>query len=209
MNRTVSFIPGEVYHLYNRGIDKQLIFRTAADYQRFQRLLYIRNSNKIIDMDRVKHKSLSEIDRGDPLVNIATYTLMPNHFHILIAEIEKGGISKFMQRLGTSYTMYINKKYERTGSLMCRPFRSSWIDSDEYLRWIFSYIHLNPQEIIKRGDYDSFKDYPYSSYHDYYDTVRDEGLILHTGQAADLIDGLESEHSMKTVLTERDTDLLF
>ena len=202
MNRTSSFVPGEIYHLFNRGVDKQKIFRLTQDYQRFQRLLYVRNSDKQIDLDRVKNKTLAEIDRGEPMVEIVAYALMPNHFHLLVKEITEGGISTFMQRFGTSYSMYFNKLHERSGPLMCRPFRSKLVDSDQYLRYLISYIHLNPRELFVEHNYSNLGDYPYSSFVDYYGARRAESCIVQPTSLPFSIVELESESVMEQIVTD-------
>jgi len=115
--------------------------------------------------------------------------MMPNHFHLLLLEKQEGGISAFMQKLLTSFSMYMNKKYDRTGPLMCRPFRAKHVDSDGYFRWLISYIHMNPVDQVEPdwkevGISDMskvskfLKEYKYSSYRDYFGTKRDESLIL-------------------------------
>ena len=73
---------------------------------------------------------------------------MPNHFHILVKEKIENGISKFMGKLTTGYSMYFNKRYDRTGSLFQGVFKSVHADSDEYLKYLFAYIHLNPIKLI-------------------------------------------------------------
>jgi hypothetical protein len=114
---------------------------------------------------------------------------MPNHLHILLYENEEGGISKFMSRLLTAYSMYFNKKYERSGPLFTRPFRSQHISDEAQYLWIFSYIHLNPVGIIKKdfktngiGDLETVKNFlktfKYSSYLDHLKTERPESKIL-------------------------------
>ena len=91
---------------------------------------------------------MDEIDRGETLVDIGIYCLVPNHFHLLIKEKTENGISEFVKKVATGYSMYFNKKYERTGSLFEGPFKAKRIDTDEYLKYIFSYIHLNRKQII-------------------------------------------------------------
>lgn len=190
MQRTVNFCEGEFYHVYNRGVDKRKIFFSAGDWKHFQRLLYLRNTiGSHIKPNRVKGVSLVEVQRGEPLVDICAYSLMPNHFHLLLKEKTPGGISRFMGRLLTSFSMYMNKKYERTGPLMCRPFRAKHVDSDEYFRWLVSYIHANPVELIEenwkqkliKNPKESAKflnEYIYSSYYDYFVQDREEGVII-------------------------------
>ena len=187
------FTVGEYYHVYNRGIDKRKIFFSKGDWKHFQRLMYIRNtdSSAKLNLSRIKDEPLKLVFQGDPgtLVDVVAYAMMDNHFHLLVREKVKGGVTKFMSRFMTSYSMYMNKKYDRTGPLMCRPFKTKHIDSDEYFRWLISYIHLNPIDQIqsdwedvgvvdKRSTLKFLKEYKYSSYPDYFVDERDESMIL-------------------------------
>ncbi len=177
--RKFIFTEGEYYHVYNRGIDKRKIFFSKGDWVHFQRLLFLRNTKgKHIKPTRVQSDALDTLDVGDTLVDVIAYALMDNHFHLLLKEKEEGGISKFMQKLLTAFSLYMNTKYDRSGPLMCRPFRAKHVDSDEYLRWIISYIHLNPIDQVepkwKENGISSLKEtqsflskYKYSSYQDY------------------------------------------
>ncbi len=126
---------------------------------------------------------------GNQIVYIGAYCLMPNHFHILITEKEKDGVSKFMQKLSTAYVMYYNIKYERTGSLFEGKFRSQHLGTDQYMKYIFSYIHLNPLKLIqkdwkevgikdKKVALNYLNKYKYSSYLDFRGAKRKEGTIL-------------------------------
>jgi len=189
MDRQHSFVVGEFYHIYNRGVDKKNIFRTDGDRKHLQRLLYTRNSTERIDSDRVKGLPLRMIKRESCLTEVIAYCLMPNHLHLLLRESVEGGISAFMGKLGTAYAMFVNTKYERTGPLMCRPFRSKHVDNDDYFRWVFAYIHLNPgsllSEFSQKGskssstDLDRFlREFAYSSFPDYVVGERDESAIL-------------------------------
>lgn len=112
------------------------------------------------------------------LVDIGAYCLMPNHFHLLVRCKSEKGISNLMQRLKTAYTMYFNKRYERVGALFQGAFKAEHANSDEYLKYLFSYIHLNPVKLIdplwkENGIEDIEKaqsflnNYTYSSYLDY------------------------------------------
>ncbi len=132
---------------------------------------------------------LDKIERGETLVDIGAYCLMPNHFHLLIKEKQENGISIFMEKLSTGYSMYFNKKYDRTGKLFEGRFRAEHLDSDEYLKYIFMYIHLNPVKIFdpnwkEQGVNDllKIKDYLYtynnSSYLDFLEVPRREVSIL-------------------------------
>jgi len=127
-----------------------------------------------------------DIDKKDSLVDIGAYCLMPNHFHILLKEKTENGISKFMKKLSTGYSMYFNKRYERTGRLFEGTFKSVHADSDEYLKYLFAYIHLNPIKLInpvwkEEGIRNSVEaklflsGYSFSSYLDYTMKARNNG----------------------------------
>lgn len=156
MNRKHAFVPDEYYHLYNRGVDKRIIFFDTHDYHRFMLLLYFCNSRESADLQKVfrecpaqtEFSDIFKFAKGKPLVAIGAWCLMPNHFHILIREVSEKGIIKFMQKLTTGYSMYFNKKYDRTGSLFQGKFKSENPNNDNYLKYLFSYIHLNPVKLI-------------------------------------------------------------
>lgn len=208
MERNIAFEQGEYYHVYNRGVNHNPIFFADADWKHFQRLLYLRNDARgHIRPDRCKTKVLQDIDIPESLVNIQAYTLMPNHFHLLLSENREGGISKFMSKLLTSYSMYVNKKYNRSGPLMCRPFRSKHVNSDEYLRWVISYIHLNPLAYVvpdweEKGidsleeAKDCIRNYHFSSYVDYFEKQRDESVIINKESLPIFIAELEDVPNM-------------
>ncbi len=211
MERDVIFNVGEFYHVYNRGVDKRKIFFSNGDWAHFQRLLYIRNTDSKVklNLSRIKNESIRLVFHGSPgtLVDVVAYAFMENHFHLLLQEKVEGGISKFMSRLLTSYSMYMNKKYDRTGPLMCKPFRAKYVDSDEYFRWLISYIHMNPIDQIESGWKENgivdkkaamkfLKEYNYSSYSDYFVGERDESLILNKKALPTDIDNLEDLSEM-------------
>ena len=191
--RTFTFAPGEFYHLYNRGVEKRSIYLDHADHRRFLELLYIANTTKSTDVRSIsrQHDSVYEWDRGENLVSIGAYCLMPNHFHILLTPLRENGISTFMNKLGTSYSMYFNKKYTRAGALFEGKFKAKHANSDQYLKYLFSYIHLNPVKLIQsdwkeRGisnidkGYEYASSFPYSSLRDYQDKLRQERVIIDT-----------------------------
>ncbi len=172
--RKQTFAPGEFYHLYNRGTDKRVIFQNEKDYEHFLFLLYVCNTKKNIELRNLD----KEFERGETLVDIGAYCLMPNHFHLLVYEKVDNGISKYMLKLLTAYSMYFNKKYKRTGGLYEGSFKSTLIDSDRYLKYMYSYIHLNPAKLIDKNWKEDKKrnavqllnyvfSYPYSSIKEY------------------------------------------
>lgn len=189
--RFTPIVPGEFYHVYNRGTDKRIIFHDNADYRRFMELLYLSNCKQPINVRDIKktRQSVFDFDRGEQLVSIGAYCLMPNHFHLLLTPVEENNAAKFMNKLGTSYSMYFNKRYNRTGALFQGPFKSQLAGRDEYLKYLFAYIHLNPVKLIQKdwkeqGIKDVYKaldhagSYQYSSLPDYLGFTRPEKAII-------------------------------
>ncbi|MGI9118302.1 MAG: transposase [Minisyncoccia bacterium] len=191
-NRKINFASGEYYHLYNRGNSKQKIFHDEQDYWHFISLLYIFNTEdniSISDLKKAANFSLYETETGSQIVSIGSYVLMPNHFHILITQKIEKGISKFMQKVATAYVMYYNQKYSRTGGLFEGRFKSRHLSTDNYLKYIFSYIHLNPIKLIQKDwkengikNIDEAKNflnnYEYSSYKSFIGDKRIQNKIL-------------------------------
>lgn len=198
MLRKDPFISGEYYHIYNRGIDKRIIFKSKRDYERFMMLLYIANSRDFFRLDDFSNKNnqrfgeVLALDRGDRLVSMGAWCLMPNHFHLLVKQEVDGGITKFMRKIGTGYSMFFNIKYQRNGALFGGPFKSKLIGvDDDYMKQLFGYIHINPLDIEFPGWKDIIKKssnamekflnvYPYSSYLDYMGTNRAENSIINS-----------------------------
>lgn len=189
--RATEFIEGEYYHIYNRGVNKMPIFIDKSDYQRFLKLLYTCNDSKRIkfsDIETRPGKAWTH-EAENIVVGVHAYVLMPNHFHILISQRLPSGITEFMQRLTTSYSMYFNKKYNRNGAAFQGKFKSEHAKDDSYFRYLFSYIHLNPLKIFeskwkelgisnKNNAFNFLKKYSYSSYLDYLGENRPENKIL-------------------------------
>lgn len=159
------------------------------DRQRFVNLMFLCNSKRNIVFRDIPIGEAYVFERGDTLVDIGAYCLMPNHFHILVREKIEKGTSLFMQKLLTAYSMYFNTKYKRSGSLYEGPFRATHVNNDEYLKYLFAYIHLNPIKIIdpQWKEYgisnlpaakQYLNEYSYSSYNDYMKDEREEGVVL-------------------------------
>lgn len=184
------FAPKEWYHCYSRGIDKRTVFEDTFDYQRFISLLYLENSSLTLhrsDLGNLSHHKLLTIPREETLISIGAYTLMPNHFHLFLYEKSVNGISTFMQKLGTAYTMYFNIKYERSGGLFTKPFRARHVSNDRYFQHVVDYIHLNHIDLSRRrldnGKLDNrfitkVEAYPFSSFPDFTGVSRPSRTIL-------------------------------
>ncbi len=184
----------EWYHCYNRGFEKSQVFKNERDYKRFLMTLYLCNSEKRMHVRESKGWNLNEIlsdidlDRGETLVDIGAYALMPNHVHFILKEKREHGIALFMQKAFTSYTMYFNKKYQRTGALFAGTFKSKHIPDDRYLKQVIPYVLLNS---------DKLSDTPYSSLADFLGEKRVENKIV-----TDLSDLYDSKPSLTTMRKE-------
>lgn len=196
--RITPLVSDEYFHIYNRGNNKQKIFLDDEDKKRFVKLLYISNSKRRIKFrDNIVDLKIDafELERGEPIVSIGAWVLMPNHFHLYVVSPTPGvgeelnRISLFMNKLCTSYSKYFNNKYARTGSLFEGRFKAVHVANDIQAKYLFSYIHLNPIKLIKKDwkengisdiseVLDFLKQYRWSSYLDYLGISRMENKIL-------------------------------
>jgi putative transposase len=135
------------YHVYNRGVDKRKIFLSAKNYERF-----LEQMKKFNDLKPVGHIETKR-DPYKKIVRIIVYCLMPNHFHLLLKQSEDNGISKYLHRLETGYTMYFNKRHDRTGVLLQGTFKCKLVKTNSQLLQLSKYIHTNPIDVVRvKGD---------------------------------------------------------
>ncbi|MBI5644675.1 transposase [Candidatus Kaiserbacteria bacterium] len=218
MERKVPFVETNYYHLYARGVEKRQIFMSEADNKRFLLLLLACNRKKPVRIDNLLRKSeqgepLLRVSDGESLVDLLVFALMPNHFHLVVREKAAGGTSRFMLKLMTAYSMFFNTKYERSGPLFTRPFRSQHVENDDYFRWLWAYIHLNPLALqftdweqvgIENIDNASrfLSSYKYSSLLDYAGAERPESRILSKGSLPADISSLHSADALMKILLD-------
>lgn len=163
--RTTPFVNGEFYHLYNRGLEKRDIFTQTRDYSHFiKTFFYYQIKNPKPKFSIFRRSKLFPVDSTKKIVDIICYCLMPNHFHLLVKQLEEGGISEFMRRFTLSYTKYRNLKYNHQGSLFSGQFKVVLMETDEQLIHVSRYIHLNPLVSLLVKDLNL---YPWSSYKTY------------------------------------------
>ncbi|MDD5433444.1 MAG: transposase [Candidatus Pacebacteria bacterium] len=187
--RKDQFTNNEIYHITLRGIDEKRIFRDIHDYYRMIFSVYEFNNVKPVSIqhrrkerERWKNsKSLSsgiEEDKRERIVDILAFVWMPNHIHLLLNQLQEGGITKFMRKVGTGFAAYFNKKYNKSGYVFQNRFFSLRIDHNEQLKNAFTYINVNPASLVEPkwkefGIKDSDKvinfleNYKWSSYQDY------------------------------------------
>lgn len=165
--RNVVLANEQVYHLFNRGIERKTIFTTKWEYQRaYEILKYYRFSDLPFRLSQLlklakdeREKVLSEINqKNDKLVEIISFCLMPNHFHFMLKQLQTDGIKRFISNFTNSYTKYFNTKHERIGPLFEGIFKAVLVESDEQLVHLSRYIHLNPASsfIINTEDLEGY-----------------------------------------------------
>ena len=147
-NQIKKYQIGGFYHIYNRGVEKREIFMEKRDYTYFLYKL------------KAYLEPLPKYTNHGANVRLLAYALMPNHFHLIVRNDRQRGIEAFMRSLGTSYSMYFNKKYNRVGHLFQGSYKAGLIKSEGDLLLKTRYVHRNPEEIW-RGN---LEDYPYSNY---------------------------------------------
>lgn len=147
--RKVPFVSGEYYHVYNRGVDKRIIFSNESDIKRFMQSM--NEFNVVEPIGSIYEKSFADKRFGgkaskteeEKLVNFVAYCLNPNHFHFVLEQVADNGIEKFMHKMGTGYTRYFNDKHKRSGVLFQGKYKAVHIDSNEYLLHVSAYVNLN------------------------------------------------------------------
>jgi len=169
-NIVKNYIENGYYHIYNRGVEKRKIFQDEQDYRVLLKYLkeYLsppQERAKITKTFTLKGSTFKGMPRQPnnyfQEIELLAYCLMPNHFHLLIKQKNLFSIKKYMQSLSTRYSMYFNKKYNRTGTLFQGVYKAVLIQNDDYLLHLTRYIHLNPLE------YTSNLANAYSSYAEY------------------------------------------
>ena len=152
-----QLVTDEIYHIILRGVGDNVIFKNENDYYRGIFSIYEFNNNGVVSVwkrrrERIKEKTGQgqTLPDRDLFVEILAFSLMPNHIHLLLKQLKNNGISQFMQKLGTGYATYFNKKYNRKGHLFNR-FHAVHIENDEQLKNAFVYVHTNALSLIEPG----------------------------------------------------------
>ena len=177
MPNRVPFQSWRFYHLYNRGTDKRVIFHDESDWRRFLLGLIASNGQLPVKSADLREKSPEELaaKRGQTLIDLCAYCLMPNHFH-LVVRVKKGvDTGKFLRKHLIGYTMYFNRKYGRSGVLFQGRTKSKLIKDARHLITLLAYVNENPLELLAPGaDSTAAQDvsavlaaYPFASYRDY------------------------------------------
>lgn len=154
-----QFVNGEIYHVFNRGVEKRNIFQQISDYFRFIFCLYELNDKNLVKMrDRIKERKARKYTgatraiKRRPLVETIAFCLMINHYHLVLRQLVDNGISLFMKKLGDSYVGYFNQKYNRKGmgSLFQGRFKAVRIKTNDQFINLICYIFTNPVELLEK-----------------------------------------------------------
>ena len=157
--------PTNIYHVVIRGADRQILFEEKTDYQKYLHIL--------------------EYYKSECNFELYAYCLMSNHIHLII-HINDIPLSSVFRRINTSYAVWFNMKYQRTGFLQQGRYYSEPIFDDRHLLNALCYIHYNP---LKAGLEDECgTSYKWSSFHDYH---RKKSLT-DTNHVLKIIGGIEA-----------------
>jgi len=163
--RKVPFVKGELYHVYNRGVEKRNLFEDSLDFFRFLKSIIEFNKPSVVGgiyraelpINQLRHEM-------SQLVDIIAFCILPNHYHFILRPRVDGGVEKFMQRFGNGYTKYFNARHKRSGALFQGVFKSIHVDTNEYLLRLAVYVNQNYLVHKLRHEMSQFV---YSSYNQY------------------------------------------
>lgn len=197
MFRKEKFILGEYYHIYNRTLFNHPEFTDYKNSNRLRQAFLLANSTHsscafqfLRDNKDANIKGAIEIAmRGEKLVDVLCYAIMPDHYHLLLKENQEKGISNFIHKCNISVAKYINIKNNRSGPLFESLFKSKHITTNDYLLHLSLYIHLNPLDFLigkqwrkhRIQNWDQIKNklinYPYSSLKNFLDVNHEDKII--------------------------------
>lgn len=148
--RNTGFANNQIYHIFNRGTDKRKIFLSNSDCKRFLKNMSIFNTTGEVPrhLERIEH-SVIDSKKGQPLVDVLCFCLMPNHFHLMVRQRAEGGISKYLHRLQMGYSKYFNLKNERSGNLFQGAYKAVRVQKTNQFQYLPLYIHMNPLDLVE------------------------------------------------------------
>lgn len=219
-NSRKIYLENTFYHIYNRGVEKRQTFMDAQDYAVF--LSYIKqyllpkgddalleslSNPNISPQERDKIIRLLRLNNFFNDITLLAHCLMPNHFHFLIHQKNINAIDRFMNSLGTRYTMYFNKRYDRVGKLWQGVYKAVQIETDAQLLELTRYIHiqaLNLKGVTLKGDAFSYDEVQPSSYLDYVGKRKTEWV--HPEEILKFFSKTNPKFSYKSFIKQKDED---
>ncbi|KKU83817.1 hypothetical protein A2973_05540 [Candidatus Gottesmanbacteria bacterium RIFCSPLOWO2_01_FULL_49_10] len=177
-NSVKEFVDRGIYHIYNRGVEKRIIFIDDQDRAVFLSYLktYLLPKDDAALRAILANPTSSSKQKDQTLkllrlnnfadsITLLAYCLMPNHFHLLVKQTEATTIDRFMNSFGVRYSMYFNRKYRRVGPLFQGLYKAVLVTTDEQLLHLTRYIHRNPIALASQDTL--LQNYNYSSYPQY------------------------------------------
>ncbi|MBU2052140.1 transposase [Patescibacteria group bacterium] len=164
-NALKTYNENSYYHLYNRGVNKGLIFLDDQDYKTFLSYLKFYLSPVNLRGESLKLPPTRQLKNYHDKIRLLAYCLIPNHFHLIVWQKSFDGINFFMRSLATKYVRYFNSKYKRIGPVFQGVYKAVLVEGEEQLIYLSKYIHQNPIEILPTGFH--LEGYKYSSYGNY------------------------------------------
>jgi putative transposase len=175
-NRIKPYLEGGYYHIYNRGVEKRLIFLDKQDYAVFLNYLkeYLLPKDETALTQILSDPSTSTKQKDKALkllrlnnfageITMIAYCLMPNHFHFFLKQKSAYSVDRFMQSLATRYTMYFNRKHKRVGFLYQDTYKGLLIVNEIQFIYLSKYIHKQALKLhgssLKEQQPCSFADY--------------------------------------------------
>ena len=139
--KVVPLETGERYHVFNRGVDKRVVFHDTEDYVRFYESLHLFNTkDPVISIRAARRQDYTDVES---LVTIEAYALLNNHLHLVVRQDVEGGLAEFMKRVAAGYTCYYNEKYERSGVLFQGTYKRVHLQTDAQCNYVTAYVHEN------------------------------------------------------------------
>lgn len=179
--RKIVFANEEYYHVFNRGVDRRITFSNKREFERAKNLLYfyqfstipLRFSQFSRSSDEIMSNHMDTMLKSGKIVEVISYCLMPNHFHLLLKQNKDMGISTYISNFVNAYTKYFNTKNDRVGHLFQGVFKAVYVETDEQLLHLTRYIHLNPI-VASLVTENTLVNYHWSSYPSYISQASDE-----------------------------------
>jgi putative transposase len=159
-NVNPPLVNDEIYHVVARAVGDSVVFDDEKDFYRGIFSIYEFNNDRGVNVWKRRNERKLEkkrlgptsptLQQRDRLVDTLAFSFMPNHLHLILKQLKDDGIVKFMQKVGTGFAVYFNKKYKRRGHLF-NKFRAVHIKNDDQLKHTFVYVHTNLISLVEPG----------------------------------------------------------
>lgn len=165
MNKRPQLINNEIYHISSRAVGDTVIFKDQNDLYRGVYSIYEFNDKNPVEIwekrrlrmnfkkrqayfEKVGRPTSQFLDSRDRFVDVFAFSLMPNHFHLILKQAKDNGVSEFMKKVNGGYAKFFNEKYHRKGHLF-NKFYPVHIKDDDQLKNAFTYVHTNRISLIE------------------------------------------------------------